>query len=175
MGYCPVLACSYSISDMETSQDEAPSEYTEKIWGKDDGDVYITDGYTFRGKRIFSQAWEGLKNVMKKGVKNEIGAIKYKALDVRKKGVGIEADVEIILNDKRGVGVLKLYGQNSKKEHVITVSKSKESDNDQVVILAEKVVEPLMRIQLMWKIFLSKMLNSLNAYIVIKLSILLQV
>ena len=130
---------------MATNQDEAPSDFTEKIWGKEEGNVYITDGYTFRGKRTFNQAWEGLKNIMKKGVQNQIGAIKYKALDVRKMGKGIVADVEVVDNGNRGVGVLKLYGLNSKKEHVLTVTKSRESDNDHVVILTEKVVKPLMK------------------------------
>ena len=93
---------------METLQDETPREYKEKTWGKYEGDQYITDGYTFRGKGKFSKAWEGLKNVMKKGFKNEIGVIKYTALDVRKKGVGIESDVEIIEKGNRGIAVIML-------------------------------------------------------------------
>ena len=75
-------------------------EYTEKVWGKDVGGEYITDGYAFRGKRSFGKVVIGLKEHMKKGVENETGNVKYKALDVRKNGAGLEIDVEIVNNGK---------------------------------------------------------------------------
>ena len=146
VGYCPVLSWSRpKVIKMSTNEEEVPVEYKEKKWGREEGSGYITDGYTFRGKGLFSKAWEGLKVMMKKGVQNEIGTIKFKALDVRKKGTGIEVDVEIVENGNRGVAVLKLFGLNSKKENVIMVNKSKESDNNQVIILGQKIVKPLIK------------------------------
>ena len=64
---------------------------------------------------------------MKKGVENEINDSKFKPLDVRKKGAGLEIEVEIVENGNRGIAVLKLYGPNLKNESVVTVTKSKES------------------------------------------------
>ena len=125
--------------------DDTPTVYKEKKWGKEECGEYITDGFVFRGKQDFNKALEGLKEVMKKGAKNEIGGIKFKVLDARKKGAGLEIDVEMVENGNRGVGVLKLYGPNAKKENVVTVTKSKESDNKYVTILAEKVIKPLMK------------------------------
>ena len=130
---------------MSTNEDEAPVGYKEKTWGREEGNGYITDGYTFRGKGVFSKAWEGLKVMMKKGVQNEIGTIKFKALDVQKKGAGVEIDVEIVENGNRGAAVLKLFGLNSRKENVIMVNKSKEGDNNQVIILGQRIVKPLIR------------------------------
>ena len=130
---------------MSTNVEEAPVGYKEKKWGREEGSGYIIDGYTFRGKGLFSKAWEGLKVMMKKGVQNEIGIIKFKALDVRKKGAGIEVDVEIVENGNRGVAVLKLFGLNSRKENVIMVNKSKEGDNNQVIILGQQIVKPLIK------------------------------
>ena len=101
---------------MATNQEEPPCEYKEKIWGKEDGNEYVTEGYTFRGKaRIFSKAWEGLKILMKKGVQNEIGTVKYKALDVRKMGAGIVADVELVENGNRGVESLNCMARIIKR------------------------------------------------------------
>ena len=70
----------------------------------------IIDGYLFRGKHTFNKTLHGLKNIMKKGVDNKIGGVKYKALDTRVKGNGLEIDVEMVESKKRGVGILKLYG-----------------------------------------------------------------
>ena len=122
--------------------DDNPTEYKEKKWGKDDNGEYITDGYVFRGKWLFNKALEGLKTVMKKGAENEHDGIKFKALDFRQKGPELEIDVEIVEGSVRDVGVLKLYGPNKKKE---SVTKSKESDNKFVKILAEKLIKPLMK------------------------------
>ena len=128
-----------------SSDEEIHQEYSEKIWGKDVGSEHVIDGNVFRGKRVFNKAKEGLKDVMKKAVGHEIGSIKFKALDTRIKGAGLEIDVEIIENKNRGVGILKLYGPNSKKEYTVTVSKSKNSDSKHVIMLAEKVIKPLMK------------------------------
>ena len=65
--------------------------------------------------------------------------------DDRKNGTGIDIDVEVVDGKERGVGILKLYGPNSKKkENVIMVSKSKDSEHKFVIILTEKVIKPLM-------------------------------
>ena len=54
--------------------------------------------------------------------------------------------MEIAINKNRGIAVLKIYGpkEDSKKDNTVTVSKSKESDSKFIVLLAEKVVIPLM-------------------------------
>ena len=95
--------------------DDNPKEYKEKKLGKEDGGEYITDGFVFRGKRMFNKALEGLKVIMKKGVVNEVDGIKFKVLDSRHKGPELEIEIEIVENSVRGVGVLKLYGPNKRK------------------------------------------------------------
>ena len=62
----------------------SPTEYKEKIWGKEEGGEYIIDGYTFRGKRAFGKAQEGLKEYMRKGVVRDVNEVKIKVLDARK-------------------------------------------------------------------------------------------
>ena len=42
-------------------EDDASSAYKQKIWGKEEGKEFITDGYTFKGKKSFGPALEGLK------------------------------------------------------------------------------------------------------------------
>ena len=83
---------------------------------------------------------------MIKGQPNEINKVQFKALDTKIQGVGLEIDVEIVNNRNRGIAVLKIYGpkEDIKKENTVTVSKSKESDAKFVVLLAEKVIIPLM-------------------------------
>ena len=44
-----------------TIEESASSAYKQKIWGKDEGKEFITDGYTFKGKKSFGPAVEGLK------------------------------------------------------------------------------------------------------------------
>jgi hypothetical protein len=128
----------------ENPFEETHSVYREKKWGKGDGSDII-DGYVFRGKHTFNKELDGLKNIMKKGVDNEIGGIKYKALDTRAQGNGLEIDVEMVESKNRGVGILKLYGPKEKKDSVVMVSKSKGSDSKFVIILAEKIIKPLMK------------------------------
>ena len=121
------------------------AEYKEKIWGKQVGGDYVTDGYTFRGKHAFGKARDGLKDFMKKGVVREVNDIKIKVLDVRKNGSGTDIEVELTENNVRGIAVIQLFGPNSKNENVVMVRKSKESEHKYVIMLAEKVVKPLVR------------------------------
>ena len=118
--------------------------YKEKIWGKGEGKDFVTDGYVFKGKKPFIKAFEGLKESMKKGLQDDIDTVKFKVLDDRKNGAGIEIEVEVLSGKERGIAVLKLYGPNSKKGNTVTVSKSKDSDHKFVIMLAEKVIKPLM-------------------------------
>ena len=53
--------------------------------------------------------------------------------------------MEISEKANRGVAVLKLYGPNKTKGYVVMVNKNKGSDNKFVILLAEKIVKPLMR------------------------------
>ena len=96
--------------------DDVPTQYKEKKWGKSEDGEYIIDGYTFRGKKSFLKVVEGFKKLMKKGIENEFNDIKFKALDVVKKGTGLEIDVEITENNDRGIAVIKLYGPSTKKD-----------------------------------------------------------
>ena len=130
--------------DIKGDSDNTPTEYTEKIWGKDEGGEHIIDGFVFTGKRVFKKAVDGLKEVMKKGAQNEICETKFKVLDARQKGAGLEIEVELVDKGSRGVGVVKLYGPNTRKEYVVTVTKSKGSENKYVTLLAENIVKPLM-------------------------------
>ena len=73
-------------------------------------------------------------------------------------GEGLVIDVQVESNKNRGNAVLKIYGpkENTKKENSVTISKSKESDSKFIVLLAEKVIKPLMNQ------FLSQDLEVLN-------------
>ena len=126
--------------------DEVPSQYKEKKWGKTEDGEYIVDGFTFRGKRSFAKVVEGLNKFFKKGIEHDIVGYeeinKVKALDVKEKGNGLEIDVEITEKNGRGVAVLKLYGPNTRKENVVMVTKSKQSDSKYVTILANGFIKP---------------------------------
>ena len=63
---------------------------------------------------------------------------------MREIGAGMEADVELTEKGDRGIAKLKLYGQNTRKENSITISKSKKGDHNQITTLAEKIIKPLM-------------------------------
>ena len=127
----------------EDSSSGPKKEYTEKIWTNNNGKI---DGYTFKGKRLFSRALIGLKRIMIKGKSNEVGKVKFTALDTKIQGAGLDIDVQVHNNKNRGNAVLKIYGpkEDIKKDNTVTVSKSKESDSKFIVILAEKVIVPLM-------------------------------
>ena len=129
--------------------DEVPSQYKEKKWGKTEDGEYIVDGFTFRGKRSFAKVVEGLNKFFKKGIEHDIVGYeeinKVKALDVREKGNGLEIDVEITEKNGRGVAVLKLYGPNTRKENVVMVTTSEQSDSKYVTLLANGFIKPWMK------------------------------
>ena len=81
--------------------------YSEKLWTRDDVQI---DGYSFRGKRSFGKALEGLKSIMVKGEQKEIEGVKYTAKDKRIQGPGLEIIIEVQANKSRGVAILKVYG-----------------------------------------------------------------
>ena len=87
---------------------------------------------------------EEFKKFFKKGIEHDIDGIKIKALDAREKGNGLEIDIEMTDKDGRGVAVLKLYGPSKRKENVVMVNKSKQSDSKFVVKLAENIIKPWM-------------------------------
>ena len=128
---------------IDDSPMKAEKDYIENIWTNNDGKI---DGYTFKGKRSFGKALLGLKSIMIKGQQNEIGNMKFTALDTRIQGIGVEIDVQITNNNNRGIAVLKIYGpkEDIKKDNTVTVSKFKQSDSKFIVLLAEKVIVPLM-------------------------------
>ena len=122
------------------------SAYKEKKWGKDVEGEYVVDGYVFRGKLRFKKALEGLKGIVKKGRNGEYRGVKYTVLDERKKGAGIEADVEVDTQKpgERGTAVLELMGPNNKKEYVVMITKYKASEAKFVTLLTEKIIKPMM-------------------------------
>ena len=136
---------------MSDRNSDVLSAFKEKKWGKDEDGEYITDGYSFRGKNTFQKALEGFKNMMKKGVIENVNDIKIQVLDTRKVGVCLDVEIECTEGDSRGIAMLKLYGPNKRKQNVITVSRSKGSDVKFVTILAEKVVRPLIEMFLLGK------------------------
>jgi hypothetical protein len=138
-----------TMSNPKDVPGDKPSEYKEKIWGKDVDGEYVIDGFTFRGKHRFSKVVEELKGMMKKGAQIEIKGSAFKVLDDRKNGVGIDVEIEMVENNVRGIAILRLFGPNNKKENVVIVSKCKDSDYVFVTALAEKITKPLMKSILM--------------------------
>ena len=130
---------------MNHDRDEAPSQYKEKKWGKTEDGQYIIDGYAFRGRQSFTKVVEGMKKFFKKGIEHDMDGIKTKALDAREKRNGLEIDIEMTDKDGRGVAVLKLYGPSKRKENVVMVNKSKQSDSKYVLKLAENIIKPWMK------------------------------
>ena len=128
----------------EETDKDVLSLYKLKKCGKDVDGVYIIDGYTYKGKRAFLKAVDGFKKVMKKGFIGEFNIIQIKVLDTRTHGAELAIEIECEVNNSRGIAVLKLYGPSTKKQNVVMVTKSKESDHKYVVMLAERVIEPLM-------------------------------
>ena len=137
------LKRSKSEDEEDPSKENERPEYNENIWMNAGGKI---DGYTFKGEKSFGKALEGLRSVMIKGVTNEILNTKYKALDRKIQGAGLEIDVQILNKNQIGVAILKIYGpkENDKKDNTVTITKSKNSDSKFIVLLAEKVVRPLM-------------------------------
>ena len=131
--------------------------YKESNWGKLIDGQFVIDGYKFRGRQSFTKAKEGLKDSFTKGSQHEIEGIKFRILDARQKGVENEIELEVEDNIKngienRGMAIVKLYGPNKRKECVVTVTKSKDSDVIFVQIIAQMVVKP----------YLNKFLTSEN-------------
>ena len=116
----------------------------EKTWGKEEAGENITEGYSFTGKKVFGKATEGLKNLLIKGKQKCINGTNIIVLDARKQGAGIEIDIQITDKKERGKSVVKIYDSNPKKK-TITVSKSKGSDQKFVILLAEKIIKPLIK------------------------------
>ena len=133
----------------EEEIDESPTEYDESTWGKKVEGQFVIDGFKFKGKQSFRKTKEDLEKLMKRGVKGEINGYEFKILDARLKGIELEVDLQIIENkngiETTGVGIIKLYGPNKRKENSITVTKSKRSDIKYVKIIAEKIIRPLIK------------------------------
>ena len=136
-------------------------KYSEKIWTRDDGQI---DGYVFKGRRAFGKVCEGLKSIMQKGIEKEVEKVKFKALDSKIQGAGLEIIVEVKTNRHRGTALLKVYGpkEDSKKENSVTVTKIKDSDSKYIVILAEQIIKPLMNGYLTGDIEISENTNNLS-------------
>ena len=122
--------------------------YKESTWGKKVDGEYVIDGYKFKGRQAFKRTREKLESLLKRGTKSEINGIEYKVLDARIKGIELEVEIQVLENsrlgvDRKGVAIVKLYGPNKRKENTVTVTKSKESDIEFVIILALKIIKPL--------------------------------
>ena len=111
-----------SISEEDEPIQKERPEYNENVWMNAGGKI---DGYTFKGKKSFGKALQGLRGVMKKGITNAILDVKYTALDSRIQGAGLEIDVEILSKNQRGNAILKIYGpkENDKKDNTVTITK----------------------------------------------------
>ena len=141
---------------------DVTSQYKEKQWGKDENGLKVVDGYSFRGKQSFLKVVEGFRNILKRGKENDFNGTKFKALDIRKQGNGLEIDIEIKDKSDRGKAVIKLYGPSSKKkESVVMVTKYKESDSKYVTKLTDNVLKPMMQ----------KMLNQVETRMSLKKSV----
>ena len=66
-------------------------------------------------------------------------------MDNRTNGAELNIEIEVTDNDNRGIAVLKLYGPSKKKEYVILITKSKQSDYKFITILAKNIIKPLLK------------------------------
>ena len=124
--------------------DSLEDVYKEKKWGKTEDGLFIADGYTIKGRKELGRAMDEIKDLLRKGVENELGNIKFKALDVRTHGYAFEISLELSENGDRGICLLKFYGQGKKKkDNVIMINKCKNNDNKFVSLAAENVIKPL--------------------------------
>ena len=117
------------------------SAYKDKKWENGDN---VTDGFVFRGQRMFGTVAEAVRETFVKGSHNSFNGIEFKVLDCRKKGIEWEIEIEVVEGNNKGIAMVKLYGPNKKKENVLSVTKSKGNDYMFVEILAEKIIKPLM-------------------------------
>ena len=78
--------------------------------------------------------------------------------------MGLEIDIEITHKNQRGIAILKIYGPKDdiKKDNTVTITKSKNSDSKYVVLLAEKIVKPLMNAFLSGELVLQNKDKHLN-------------
>ena len=125
------------------------SIFSEKQWNSYDNGENVTNGYVFRGKKAFEKVVNALKERLVKGTLLKLNEVTLKVLDSRKKGVELEIESEVSNKIEKGIALVKLYGPNKKKECVVTVSKSKDYDSTFLVMLAEKILKPLMESILM--------------------------
>ena len=128
-----------------STKDIIMREYKEETWGKTVDGEQIKDGYKFRGKEPFKKAREGLEKLLVRGAKFEVENSKFQVLDTRDKGIEREVDIKMTGKNEQGVAVIKLYGPNKRKENVVTVTKSKQSDISFVTLMAEKAIKPLIK------------------------------
>ena len=130
-----------SETDYETDESESndlPDLYQEKVW---------ESGHNFRSRApLFAKAASGLKILLRKNVNEKnVGNKKIRVLDVRKKGVGKLAEIEI--TDREGAGLVQLQymGPNKGNKFVtVQITKSSKGDIRHVQILANEVIKPLL-------------------------------
>ena len=137
---------SRDIKDMKDNSIEEPiiTEFREETWGKNVEGEHVTDGYKFRGKQPFKKAKEDLEKLLVRGAQFKVGNIEIIILDARNKGIEVEVDIQLNVKDKKGGNaIVKLYGPNERKENIVTITKSKQSDIKFVTLLAQKVIKPL--------------------------------
>ena len=126
--------------------EDASTAYKVKKWGINEGSEHITTGYSLRGRCSFKKAVGGLKESLVKGDVNDIDGIKFRVLDTRKNGVALDIEIEMIAKGDKGIALVKLYGpyeRKAKKDNVVMITKSKQSDSKFVTILAEQIIKPL--------------------------------
>ena len=92
--------------------------YKLKKWGKDIDGEYIVDGYSFKGRKPFLKALEGLKGLMIKGFIGEVNDVNIQVLDSRIIGAELSIEIQCSQSKNRGNAVLKLYGQSTKKQTI---------------------------------------------------------
>ena len=125
---------------IDSDIDDVLSRYKQKIWGKDEDGQY--NGFSMRGKQGFKKVIEYMLENLKKGVSKEFNEIEFKVLDTRKKGVGSDFEIEMKVKGSREVAFLTLFGPNVKKDNVIMITKSKDSESKCVKILTEQFIKP---------------------------------
>ena len=65
---------------MSETDKDLSSAYKLKKWGKDVDGVYIIDGYSYKGKKVFLKALKGFKDMFNKGFIGEMKNEKSKFL-----------------------------------------------------------------------------------------------
>ena len=67
----------------ETDSD-VTSCFTEKRWGHEEDGCELSDGFSFRGKKMFEKAIVGLKDAFMKGFHSKIDGLEFRILDWRR-------------------------------------------------------------------------------------------